>query len=637
MADILPTIESPQDLKALSVEELGQVASEIRSTLCELLGTRSAHFASNMGVVEICLALHSTFDFAKDRLIWDTGHQCYPHKLVTGRFEDFPTIRTKGGLMGYPNPEESEYDLLMTGHAGCSIGTVVGLQTGDDLLRPDEDRHSVAVIGDGAFSSGVVFEALSHGGWLQKNFTIILNDNQMSICPRVGAFGKSLDSVRSGAFYTRLKAETHRVLQNTPLVGKTTERFLTHLKESLKAGLIGGMMFEQLDFQYFGPIDGHNIAEVQKYLKIARKAEGPTVIHTITQKGYGFPPAEEDPTTFHAPAQFVRSENGDLGPAPSSVGQAPKKSNKPPTYTRLAREGILEAMRNDERVCVITAAMAQGNMLEPIRDEFPDRFFDVGICESQAVVFAAGLAKTGMRPIVDIYSTFLQRSYDQIFQEISLQNLPVILMLDRAGLSGPDGPTHHGVFDLTYLRPFPNIAVMTPGDASDMQAMIPLAVEAGKPIALRYPKAPAIDADRTPTPLELGKAEIVRQGEAGLIIACGPLLLEAETAASILAEDGVGPTVVNARFVKPLDLETLIPLIKQASYVVTIEEGMLAGGFGSAVLEAACDAGIRIPPMRRLGFPDLYVEHGERGELLAAHSLTSDGLVAACRELASKI
>ena len=355
--------------------------------------------------------------------------------------------------MGYPNPAESDLRPFVTGHAGCSVGTALGMRCGDDLLRPDEGRHVVAVVGDGAFSCGTIFEAMNNAGGLKRNLIVILNDNKMSICPRVGGLAESLDHLRTAHFYTGLKVEVQKLLTRMPVIGEPVERFLSQMKDALKAGLLGGMIFEDLGFRYIGPVDGHNVKQLQKYLKMVSQVAGPVLLHVVTEKGHGFKPAAEDPTTFHAPAPFQR-ENGSIVRL--------KKASSRPAYTEVIRDALLEQMRPQPRVVAITAAMCQGTMLEPVRHEFPDRFFDVGICESHAVAFAAGLAKTGLRPVIAIYSTFLQRCYDQIFQEVSLQNLPVTLLLDRAGLVGPDGPTHHGVFDLTYLRPMPNLVVMAP-------------------------------------------------------------------------------------------------------------------------------------------------------------------------------
>jgi 1-deoxy-D-xylulose-5-phosphate synthase len=637
MDKLLSTIISPHDLLKLSHPQLVQLAGEMREAICRLACTRTAHFASNLGVVELAIALHTSFDFARDRLIWDTGHQVYAHKMLTGRYDEFTTMRAKGGLMGYPNPAESDYDLFVTGHAGCSVATALGLRVGDDLIesidagqpsppnntpkdKASNPRHVVAVIGDGAFPSGIVFEAMNNAGGLKKNLILVLNDNKMSICPRVGGLAESLDRLRMNPFYTGLKSEVQKYLTKVPVIGDPVERFLSQMKDAVKAGLLGGMFFEDLGFRYIGPVDGHNIRQLQKYMAMVREFKGPVLLHVVTEKGHGFQPAEEDPTSFHSPAPFKR-ENGEIISLKTS----------PPPYTQTVRDAVHERMKADSRVVSITAAMCQGTMFEPIRDDFPDRFFDVGICESHAVAFAAGMAKSGMRPVVAIYSTFMQRSYDQIFQEMSLQNLPVTLLLDRAGIVGPDGPTHHGVFDIAYLRPFPNLVVMAPGDAQDVESMVRMALELDCPTAIRFPKAAAEAVERPVQPLELGKAEIYRRGRDGTIIACGTMFTSAVDAAEQLAEEGLDVGVINARFVKPLDTATLLRAVKESPFTVIVEEGALMGGFGSAVLEAACDAGIDASRVRRLGIPDQFIEHGSRSELLADLGLDAVGIAKACR------
>ena len=621
MSNVLPSIESPVQLQSMSNPQLEKIADEIRETLCNLLSKRAAHFASNLGVVELTLALHSTFDFRSDHLIWDTGHQIYPHKLITGRYHDFQSIRTKGGLMGYPNPRESEYDLFMTGHAGCSVSTVVGLRSGDDI-QGRSDTHSVAVIGDGAFPSGIVFEALNNACELKSKMLVILNDNEMSICPRVGGMGSYLDRLRSNPLYTGMKSEVVNLLNKVPVFGDPTERLLFQIKEGVKAGMHGGMMFEDFGFKYFGPIDGHNIGVVKKYLKMVKDIEGPVLLHVITNKGHGFKPAAEDPVYFHTPPAFELDGEKPI----------PKSNLKSSAYTNHARDAIFDQMKHNEKVTVITAAMCQGNKLEPVREAFPSRFFDVGICESHAVAFAAGQAKTGLRPIVDIYSTFLQRSYDQIFQEVCLQNLPVTFMLDRGGLTAPDGPTHHGTFDIGYMRIFPNMVVMTPGDANDIGAMLDFAMSQNSPCSLRYPKTEAAEISRDIQPVELGKAEILKSGDDGTILCAGTQLQSCLEAAEELLKEGLDVGVVNARFVKPLDKETVRRAIQKTGFVVTVEEGMLMGGYGSAVLEAANEMKLDTNSIYRLGIPDTFVEHGSRPELLAELKIDPDGIAATCRQ-----
>ncbi|HMP79999.1 MAG TPA: 1-deoxy-D-xylulose-5-phosphate synthase [Pirellulaceae bacterium] len=618
---ILPTIASPLDLHGMSIQQLQQLAAEIRDTLCSLMSHRAAHFASNLGVVELCLALHASFDFRRDRLIWDTGHQIYPHKLVTGRYPQFSTIRTKGGLMGFPNPKESPYDLFMTGHAGASVATAIGLRSGDDLLGRSDNR-CVAVLGDGAMPSGVVMEAFNNASSMKSNLLVILNDNEMSICPRVGGLARYLDRLRSNPFYTGLKAEIVSLLNKVPVFGDPAERLLIQIKEGVKAGLHGGMMFEELGFKYFGPIDGHNIQLLKKYLKMVADIRGPVLLHVITRKGHGFDPAAADPVFYHTPPLFERQEG--------AVVITKKSSAK--TYTTVARDAIGNAMRRDPQVTVITAAMCQGNQLEPVRAEFPARFFDVGICEAHAVAFAAGQAKVGVRPIVDIYSTFLQRAYDHIFQEVCLQNLPVVFMMDRAGLTGPDGPTHHGTFDVGYLRILPNMVAMAPGDARDLTMMLDFALAHDSPCAIRYPKDNAVEVPRIEQPIELGKSETLGWGRDGVILCYGTMLSECIRAADLLREREVDIGIVNMRFAKPLDRDVIRRALLEAPFVLTIEEGALMGGFGSAVLEAASEMGLDTRRVRRLGILDLFVEHGERGELLTDLGLDAQGIAATAME-----
>jgi 1-deoxy-D-xylulose-5-phosphate synthase len=607
----------------MKLNELDQIAEEIRETLCGLLSTRAAHFASNLGVVELTLALHSTFDFLQDRLIWDTGHQIYPQKLITGRYDEFHTIRTKGGLMGYPNPEESDYDLFMTGHAGSSVSTAVGLRSGDQLMG--RDNYSVAVIGDGAFPSGIVMEAINNAAFLKSKMLVILNDNEMSICPPVGGIARYLDRLRSNKFYAGVKNDVVKMLSKVPVLGDPTEKLLHQIKEGVKAGMHGGMMFEDLGFKYFGPIDGHDIGVVKKYLKMVRKIDGPVLLHVVTNKGHGFKPAAEDPVYFHTPAPF--ETDGD------KAIRKPKAATK--AYTDHARAAIADQMAHNERVTVITAAMCQGNKLEPVREAYPDRFFDVGICESHAVAFAGGQAKVGLRPIVDIYSTFLQRSFDQIFQEVCLQKLPVTFMLDRGGLTADDGPTHHGTFDFGYMKLFPNMVVMAPGDANDIGAMLDFSLSHDCACSIRYPKTNAAEIARDLQTIELGKSEQISDGVDGTIVACGTVLQAAVDAAEALAAEGINVRVVNARFVKPIDTAMVRSAIEDTGFVVTVEEAMLLGGFGSSVIEAAVDMGLDTRKITRIGIPDKFMEHQSRPEVLAELKLDASGIAEVCRGVAT--
>ncbi len=663
MARLLPNIHSPQDLKNLSLDELDELAKEIRAEICAVVAKRSAHFASNLGVVELTLALHTIFDFSYDRLVWDVGHQTYPHKLVTGRNAQFSTIRTRGGLMGYPNPAESPFDLFMTGHAGCSISSAVGLQCGDDLVRAVEEaegtqdpnlppRHVVAVIGDGSFANGVVFEGLNHLGALKKNITVILNDNKMSICPRVGSVGQYLDTLRMNPFYTEMKADMKQMVQNIPLVGPRIRSAFHDMKMAFKACVSGGMLFEELGIRYIGPVDGHDIRQLQKFLRRTRSFRGPVLLHVLTQKGHGYSPAEHDPAHFHAPSpqQMVQgvtlpnvsdvSNNAVSSDSKTTCKDSvlPVVSKPDRSYTMIASQKIMELMEKNPRVVVITAAMCQGNKLELIRQKFPDRFFDVGICESHAVVLAAGMARAGLRPIVDIYSTFMQRAFDHLFQEVSLQNLPVTLLMDRAGLVGADGPTHHGMYDLAYLRPLPNIVMTAPCDAFDLENILEFAVTENKPFSIRYSKTQSpelLGVERTP--VTMGACEILQTGESGggLILACG--VQAADALAAVRRRNDTSTTVINLRFVKPLDLSTILSEIRTSSWVLTIEEGCRIGGVGSAILEAATDAEIALPPFRRLGVKDVFVQHASRAEQLEETGLDVAGICAAIDEIRTKV
>ena len=627
--EILPRITDPRDLEGLSDAQLETLAAEIRERLCSIVADRAAHFASNLGVVELAIALHRTFDFKTDRLIWDTGHQIYPHKLLTGRFPQFDTLRERGGLMGYPNPEESDYDLFVTGHAGASVSTSLGLKAGDDLVHPTENRKSVAVIGDGALPSGVVFEAFNNAAGLQKDLLVILNDNKMGICPRVGGLASYLDAARTAPFYDGLKKDVAWLLNKIPVVGEQSHKLIAQGKDALKHFLHGGMLFEELGFRYVGPVDGHDLKGLRETLERVKHVRGPVLLHVLTEKGHGFKPAAADPVTFHTPAPFQRDETG------QSVAEIRKSGTK--AYTDHAAAAIHDALANDKSVAVLTAAMCQGNKLETVRTDFPDRFFDTGICEGHAVAFAGGMAKAGARPIVDIYSTFLQRSFDHVFQEVALQNLPVTFLMDRAGLCGPDGATHHGVFDHSYMRVFPNMTVMAPGDAGEIAAMLQFSLKHSGPCSLRYPKAAAVTVRRDAPPIEHGRAEVYADGPDGLLIGCGVMFPEAVAAAAKLREEeGLEVGVVNPRFVKPIDVETLGPLVEEAPWVVTAEENVVTGGFGSALLEALNAAGVRTHHVRVLALPDEFIEHGPREEILADYDLDAAGMTEAALAMSER-
>lgn len=617
MSELLSRIASPADLHSLDDDQLTQLALEMRDELVRVLSVRPAHFASNLGVVELCLALHLTFDFRHDRLIWDTGHQIYPHKLITGRFKEFGTIRTRGGLMGYPNPNESPFDLFMTGHAGCSVSSALGLRVGDELQgRPE--NYSVAVIGDGALPSGIVFEALNNAGGLGRKLLVILNDNKMSICARVGALGRCLDRARLTSFYQGSMRNLQDLIARLPLVGNRASQALDQVRDGFKALLTGGMLFEEMGFRYIGPIDGHDLPSLRRWLRDVKDQEGPVLLHVLTEKGHGVAQASEDPVTYHTPPVFE-----EVGPERTILSLRRGGSK---AYTDAVSGAIYQILEKEPHVAVITAAMCQGNKLEKVRADFKDRFFDVGICESHAVAFAAGLAKSGCRPIVAIYSTFLQRSFDQLFQEVALQDLPVTFCLDRAGLTGPDGPTHHGVFDTVYLRLFPNFVIMAPGDEHDVAPMLRFAITQAHPVAMRYPKANLEKVERGVAPIEMGQAEVHEWGDDVMLVAYGSLFPTCVKAADRLRQEGHSVGVINARFAKPLDRATLLRAVEEVPLVVTVEEGTLEGGFGSALLEAANSAGLDTRHILRLGIPDRFIEHAERAELLADLGLDANGL-----------
>jgi 1-deoxy-D-xylulose-5-phosphate synthase len=525
--------------------------------------------------------------------------------------------------MGYPNPAESPFDLFMTGHAGCGPSTALGLKVGDDLVGGG--GHAVTVIGDGALPSGIVFEAFNHASGLKKNLLVVLNDNKMSICPRVGGLADYLDRARMSSTYNDWNKRVKWLLPNIPLVGEHAERWFQQFKDAIKASLHHGMLFEELGFVYLGPIDGHDLKTLRVYLDRVKGLEGPVLLHVLTNKGHGFEPAVKDPVKFHAPPPFQNAAHGVV----------PLTTSSSRSYTDAVSSVLYEACRRNRKVAVITAAMCEGNKLQRIREDFPEQFFDVGICESHAVAFAAGIAKRGARPVVDIYSTFLQRSYDQIFQEVALQDLPVVFCLDRAGLVGADGPTHHGAYDLAYLRVFPNMVVMAPADEKDVELMFSFALRHNSPVALRYPRANLDTIERDVQPVELGQAEILEWETDGMLLACGATVGTCLRAAGRLRQrHGLRVGVVNARFIKPLDHATVCKVIEECGFVLTVEEGCLMGGFGSAVLEAANEAGLPTTHIRRLGLADGFVLHAERNEQLAEAGLDVEGVARAALALA---
>lgn len=623
MARILDTIESPQDLRRLTPRELTTLASEIRSEILSVISKNGGHLAPNLGVVELTLALHLSFSSPKDRIIWDVGHQSYVHKLITGRRKEFSTIRLYKGLSGFPKRGESPHDVFETGHSSTSISAGVGMAVARDLAG--EDYAVVCVIGDGAMTGGLAFEALNHAGHLGTNLIVVLNDNEMSISKNVGALAAYLGTIRSDPALRRIKDDVMSILKSIPAIGPVVADAAKRLKDSVKYLVVPGMLFEELGFKYIGPIDGHNIDALKRAFSDAKALGGPVLVHAVTQKGKGYKPAMENPTRFHGTGPFDLDTGEPVGPpAPA------------PSWTSFFSKWICEAAEREPALVAITAAMPDGTGLDRFRDRFPDRFFDVAIAEQHAVTFAAGAASQGLRPVVAVYSTFLQRAYDQIVHDVALQNLPVVLAIDRAGIVGEDGHTHQGVFDIAFLRHIPNVTVMAPKDENELRCMMAFALQHRGPSAIRYPRGPALGVPIDPElrPVELGRAEILTTGSDVGIIALGTMVYPALWAAEILKRDGIGAAVVNARFVKPLDREAILRVARQTGRLVTVEEGVRMGGFGSAVLELLADAGLSDVPVTVLGVPDEFIEHGARETLLMNLGLSSDGIATAAREMA---
>ncbi len=559
------------------------------------------------------MALHKVFTSPYDKIIWDVGHQSYVHKIVTGRLSNFSTLRQLGGISGFPKPEESPHDIFATGHSSTSISVGLGLAKARDLIG--EKYKVVSVIGDGSLTGGMAFEALNYTGHLKTNLIVILNDNEMSIAPNVGALSNYLSRLRMNPMVYKLKEELQQLIQKIPKVGETTFRYLDKIKDSLKYLVIPGILFEELGFTYFGPVDGHNLRQLSQALLDASEHKGPILVHVLTKKGKGYKPAEDDPSKFHGVSGFE-----------ISTGYLPFKPG-PPTYTEVFGKTLVEVASHDERIVAITAAMTEGAGLKEFSQRFPNRFFDVGIAEGHAVTMAGGLARAGMKPVVAIYSTFLQRAFDQILHDVCLQGLPVIFALDRAGVVGEDGPTHHGVFDLSYLRMIPGITIMAPKDENELRQMLLLAVDMDKPVAIRYPRGQGrgIKLSLQPT-FRLGEAEVLREGEHVALLALGPMVHIAEKAAELLTQVGIYSTVINCRFIKPLDQQTILYWARRVPHIITVEDHVLTGGFGSAVLELLAEAGIRKLQISRLGYPDRFIESGTIQELQALYGLNEEGI-----------
>ncbi len=595
---LLERINDPRDLRSLTIPEIETVARELRELIFEVVVHQTGgHFASNLGSVELALALHYVFDSPKDKIVWDVGHQAYPHKILTGRRERFHTIRQEGGLSGFLQREESEHDQFGAGHASTSISAALGMAVAGQLKG--ERFHSVAVIGDGALTGGMAYEALNNAGSLQVPLMVVLNDNEMSIAPNVGALPKYLSRIRTDERYSQAKAEVERLLTRVPQ-GDLLLELGKRMKDGLKEVVYHTMIWEELGFTYIGPVDGHNVRDLIETFEQAKTISGPVFVHAVTVKGKGYEPAENDPFKHH-----------------SASIKTPGAPPTPPKYQDVFGNTLTELARDNKRIVAITAAMPDGTGLLPFAKEHPTRFFDVGIAEQHAVTFAAGLATQGMRPVATIYSTFLQRAYDQIIHDVCIQNLPVVFAMDRAGLVGDDGRTHNGVFDFAYLRCLPNMIVMAPKDEDELRHMLATAIahDSG-PIAVRYPRGSGVGVSMLGEPhtLPIGRGEIIREGADVSIIAIGGTVLPATRAAEILAEQGISVEVINARYVKPLDEALILKSVKKTGAVVTVEEAMLAGGFGSAVLELLAREKLEMPA-DRLGLADRFYDHGSQNSL----------------------
>lgn len=606
-------------MKRLAAAELPVLAAELRNLIIETVSNTGGHLASSLGAVELAIALHYVYGAPVDRIVWDVGHQAYAHKILTGRRKAFGTLRQAGGISGFPRPEESEFDAFVAGHSSTSISAALGMAAARDLAGGS--NKVVAVIGDGSLTAGLAFEGLNQAGHLKKDIIVILNDNEMSISKNVGALSSFLSRKITGRLATKVKKEVESIIKSIPMIGDRLMWIAKRAEDSLITFLTPGMIFEGLGFHYIGPIDGHDAGALITTFRDINEVKGPILLHVLTKKGKGYAPAEHDPASFHG-----------VGPFDIATGRA--KKTTAPSYTSVFSSALLEIAEADARIVAITAAMPEGTGLLKFAERFPGRFFDVGIAEQHAITFAAGLAKEGFVPVTAIYSTFLQRAYDEVFHDVCLQNLPVVFALDRAGIVGADGPTHHGLFDISYLRHIPNMVVAAPKDEAELRHMLYSATRWGRPAAVRYPRGNCTGADMGGPLREipLGKAEPLRNGSDVSILALGTMVYPALDAAAELAKTGIKAAVVNARFVKPLDEDCILKAAASSGAMVTAEENALAGGFGSAVLELLEAKGIRVP-VKMIGAPDEFIGHGTQEELRAKHGLTSSAIEAAARAL----
>ena len=615
MTKYLDKINSPQDVKRLTVPELNELAQELRDYMIEVTSKNGGHLAPSLGVVELTLALHKVFSTPKDKIIFDVGHQAYVHKIITGRREWFKTLRTYGGMSGFPKRSESDHDAFGVGHSSTSVSAAVGMAIARDTLG--EDYDIVAVIGDGAMTGGMAYEALNNAGDLQKHLTVILNDNEMSISRNVGAMSEYLNNLRTGETYNKVKADFEGWLK-TLTVGADVLKVIRRVKSSAKYLVLPTSIFEELGFTYLGPVDGHDLNNLIETLQAAKRIEGPVLVHVLTTKGKGYKPAEDSPNKFHGPGAF------DI-----ATGKKIPNPNAPVTYTEVFGKALSKLANDNKKIVGITAAMPDGTGLSIFAKEHPERFFDVGIAEQHAVTSAAGMAAAGLKPVVAIYSTFLQRAYDSVVHDICMQNLPVVLCMDRAGLVGDDGYTHHGVMDYAYLRSIPKLTVMAPKDENELANMLKTAVDFAGPISLRYPRGSGlgVELQAKPTALPIGKAEVLREGNEACIWAIGSMVSAALKVSEKLLAEGLQVGVVNMRFAKPMDEELLAEHAKKYPKLITLEEGVLAGGVGAGVLELLNSKGLlKETEVLTLGIPDDFVPHGDRKLLLKDIELDEEAI-----------
>lgn len=615
MRRILDDVYSPDDIKVLSYEEMDRLAFEIRDFIIKTVADTGGHLASNLGVVELTLALHYHLNSPQDKIIWDVGHQSYIHKIITGRKNEFKTIRQYEGLSGYPKRSESVHDIIETGHSSTSIGSALGLA----LARDHEQRKDrvYAVIGDGSLTAGMAFEALNHAGHLGRDMTVILNDNNMSISPNVGALSHYLSNIRIDPRLHKLKEDIEFIISRIPRIGSVMSRTIERVKDGLKYTVLTGILFEEMGFTYIGPLNGHNIEELLNNFKKADMIKGPVLIHVNTIKGKGYQPAENQPSKYH-------------GVSPFKIGNGERKKERAlPSYSEVFGRAMIKIGQLDKDLIGITAAMPEGTGLNIFKEKFSDRFYDVGIAEQHAVTLATGLARGGKKPVVAIYSSFLQRAYDQIIHDTCIQNLPVVFAIDRSGIVGNDGETHQGTFDISFLRPIPNLTFMAPKDENELQHMLYTAVNLGSPAAIRYPRGDiyGVKIDQDLNKLEVGKAEVVKEGKDILIIAIGSRVYPSLEAARQLAEQGIEAEVINARFIKPLDKDLLVAKIKKFKKVVTVEEQVLNGGFGTAVLELINKEQLEGISLKRLGLPDSFIPHGSQEMMRSLYGIDTSGIV----------